>query len=424
MSSSIIKQRIASVRRAIIQRSVPRTPRYTVQPKKSGQPFRRVTIPQLHPAQQAIMAERRRFNVAVCGRRFGKTTMTIAALMPVLERGEPAAFFAPTYRMLSTVWRELRSMLHTAIAEVNVQEKRMLFHNGSVLDFWSLDAFDSVRGRKYACAVIDEAAMVKSLEDAWLQAIRPTLTDYRGSAWFFSTPRGMNYFHMLYEHHYHDSDWMAWQYPTSANPYIDSAEIEAARRELPYLVFQQEYEAQFVELSGTLIRQEMLQRGSAPAGLSLYMGVDLAIATKTTSDYTAYAIVGRDDAGVVYVVAVGRFRAGFHEAMQRIASIADQWNVEAVAVESVQYQAAAVQELVRSTTLNVRAVRPDRDKITRFQRLQARYEQGLVVHCPNVGNEYERELLAFPEGEHDDMVDACVYAFDAAARGEARITLL
>jgi len=36
--------------------------------------------------------------------------------------------------------------------------------------------------------VVDEAAMIPALKEAWQQAIRPTLTDLQGSACFLSTP--------------------------------------------------------------------------------------------------------------------------------------------------------------------------------------------------------------------------------------------
>ena len=42
--------------------------------------------------------------------------------------------------------------------------------------------------------------------------------------------------------------------PTSANPYIQPSEIEAARRQLPEPVFQQEYEACFLEDGGAVLR--------------------------------------------------------------------------------------------------------------------------------------------------------------------------
>ena len=63
---------------------------------------------------------------------------------------------------------------------------------GGVIEMWSLDSPDSGRGRAYGAVVIDEAAMIPNLEQAW-QAIRPMLTDLQGEAYFLSTPKGMNY---------------------------------------------------------------------------------------------------------------------------------------------------------------------------------------------------------------------------------------
>ncbi len=101
--------------------------------------------------------------------------------------------------------------------------------------------------------------------------------------------------------------------------------------------------------------------------------------------------------------------------------MADRWHPTAIGVEVVQYQAAVVQELLRTTTLPVREVRPDRDKVTRFQPLEARYEQGLVRHTPDLDPAFERELLGFPVGEHDDQVDAlsCAWTVLGAARSYA-----
>jgi predicted phage terminase large subunit-like protein len=57
---------------------------------------------------------------------------------------------------------------------------------------------------------------------------------------------------------------------------------------------------------------------------------------------------------------------------------------------------------------------PDRDKVTRARTLAARYESGTVFHlrgAPGL-DAYEREAVAFPNGEHDDLVDAAVYGAD------------
>jgi predicted phage terminase large subunit-like protein len=262
--------------------------------------------------------------------------------------------------------------------------------------------------------------MVPDLEEAWTMAIRPTLSDYRGDAWFFSTPKGRNYFHHLSERAKTDEVWTYWQMPTSANPFIAFDEIEAARTELPSTVFAQEYLAEFIDVQGALIKREMItymDAGHVPSGLKIGMGVDLAISKSETADYSAIAVIGYDkDSGRRYVLDIWRGKEGFHEIVQMIVSMAAKWNPQRINIEAVQYQVAVVQELLRKTSLPVRAVKPERDKVTRFQGLHARYEQLLVSHVRGLVPDFERELLSFPEGDHDDMVDALVYAELAAVK--------
>ena len=61
----------------------------------------------------------------------------------------------------------------------------------------------------------------------------------------------------------------------------------------------------------------------------------------------------------------------------------------------------------------MRGVRPDKDKVTRFMPLAARYESGVICHARGLSPAFEDELLAFPVGEHDDQVDALSYAYFA-----------
>ena len=82
-----------------------------------------------------------------------------------------------------------------------------------------------------------------------------------------------------------------------------------------------------------------------------------------------------------------------------------------IGIEQVQYQAAVIQELLRRTKLPIRGIKPDRDKVTRFAPLEARYEQGQVMHCEGLPSYFQDELLSFPVGRHDDVVDALGYAW-------------
>ena len=358
----------------------------------------------------------RRFSVACCGRRFGKTQFGIEQL--VFEPGgaldgKPVAWFAPSYKLLLDVWKEVAATCEPVIDGSNRSEMRIRFLGGGTIDFWTLLDASAGRGRKYARVVIDEAAHARNLKDVWEQAISPTLADYRGEAWFISTPNGMNFFHELYLRGADgaETDWASFTMPTSVNPYIAPDEIERQRQYLPELVFRQEYLAEFVDLAGNIVRTEWIRSGEPPAGLRLAMGVDLAISLRDSADYTACVVMGRDSSGTVWVMDADRVRATFNEVLQFIRRKAEQWRPYQIAIEDVQYQSAVVQELLRTTTLPVRGVRPDRDKLSRFLPLAARYEQGLVRHASGLPPLFEREVCAFPSGEHDDLVDAAAYAF-------------
>jgi len=166
------------------------------------------------------------------------------------------------------------------------------------------------------------------------------------------------------------------------------------------------------------VRREWIRYGEPPSRekLRVYQGVDLAISTRQGGDYTAIATVGRDDEGRIWVLDVVRHQGPFYTVLQLIRQQAERWQPERIAVEAVQYQIAVVQELMRTTTLPVFPVKPDKDKVTRFLPLSARYQQGLVWHAFNLSREFEAELLEFPTGRHDDQVDALVYAFESMSR--------
>lgn len=215
-----------------------------------------LTLPKPHSGQQPIWTSRARFRVAANGRRFGKTTLDTIFLAETMLDGQPAAYYAPSYPQLAFVWRDIKSLLATVIKDKSETQHRIELLTGGSLDMWSLESDRPGVGRKYKRVVIDEAGMCPNLEEAWTEAIRPTLTDLRGDAVFNGTPKGRNYFWRLFclglDAEY--PDWASWQLPTVANPYIDPSEVEAARQLLPERAFRQEYLADFIEESGGVFR--------------------------------------------------------------------------------------------------------------------------------------------------------------------------
>lgn len=226
----------------------------------------------LHPAQQLIREEARRFNVIAAGRRIGKTYLDSDLLIETAEAGFPAGYFAPTYKFLLEGWRGIKEAAAPLILRQNDSEHRIELTTGGIIEAWSLDSeggsasssvkrYKAGRSRKYKRVCVDEAALIPDLQSVFDYAIAPTLIDLKGDAWFTSTPSGKGAFYRMWLKGQKEGilmdanpDWKSWQMPTSMNPYIDPAEIERARREYPDAVFQQEYLAQFLEDGGAVFR--------------------------------------------------------------------------------------------------------------------------------------------------------------------------
>ncbi len=352
----------------------------------------------------------------MCGRRWGKTRLGVVEALSVALRGGRVWWVAPVYAQSLIAWRLLGPIAKQLPgASLRESEHALRLTNGGSVVFKSADRPDTLRGEGLDFLVVDEADFIE--ESVWTDSLRATLSDRRGRALFTSTPRVEGgWFHRLFlEGQLPGGEVQSWSFPSVSNPYLDPGEIELARRQLPAIVFRREYEAEFVSAAGARIQRAWLRTAAPPHGLDLVLGVDLAISTRDGADWTAAAVLGRDTDGLVYVVDVQRGRFAFDGVLRFVASVAEKWRPRVVAVEAVAYQLAAVQELVRTTAFTVVPVRPDRDKLTRFQPLEARYEQGLVRHAPWLSQEFERELLSFPVGEFDDQVDALSCAWAALA---------
>lgn len=81
------------------------------------------------------------------------------------------------------------------------------------------------------------------------------------------------------------------------------------------------------------------------------------------------------------------------------------------AIEDKTFGTNLIQEMKREG-MTVRAVKVDKDKVTRSLVIAARYESGKVWHREGAHwlTDYEDELLSFPRGKHDDQVDTASMA--------------
>lgn len=388
----------------------------------------KLRIPKPHEAQRRILDGVARFNVVSCGRRFGKSRLSlIRALRPILS-GKPIAYFAPTYKMMTEYWREAELMFASVIAVKNKSEHRLEMLGGGSLQMWSLDSADTVRGRKYALALIDEAAMVSDLEQAWNAVIRPTLTDYEGGADFYSTPKGLNYFHTLYSRGDDSAfaDWQSFHFPTSANPFINPGEIEAARAELPADVFKQEYLAEFIQGEGAVFRNITANLSLARhtpdqhKGHTIVAGVDWG----QVSDFTAISILCETCNAELELDRFNKIDWTFQRA--RLVESLNRWSVKFALIEENSIGSPNLEEL-RKTYANARGFQTTaQSKPPLIQSLALALEREEVkwLDVPVATRELEayeatrnavtnRIQYSAPSGFHDDTVIARCLALEA-----------
>ena len=210
-------------------------------------------ISDLHPAQFKIYKDDTRFRTVSAGRRFGKTWLAVTECLQVAMRGGRAWWIAPTYKMSNVGWRPIRQVCSPLDGvSVNKSERQAVFPGGGLVAVRSADNPDSLRGEGLDFVVMDEAAYI--MPEAWIEAIRPALSDRLGRALFISTPRGRNWFWDIHRKGGAEPDWSSFTYPTSANPFMPKGEIEAARAELPEIIFRQEYLAEFVDSEGMVFQ--------------------------------------------------------------------------------------------------------------------------------------------------------------------------
>jgi len=155
---------------------------------------------------------------------------------------------------------------------------------------------------------------------------------------------------------------------------------------------------------------------SVPEGLPKYAGVDLAISKKEHADETAVVKVATDGERI-YVIDAVSDRLSFRESEALVMGRCDDCTV--VAIESTAYQVAMAEELLRNSRLPIREVHPTKDKVTRAIQLSAHVEAGRVLFDRYRHTELIRQMLDFPRGAHDDLVDALGYAVELALEGNS-----
>jgi hypothetical protein len=121
----------------------------------------RITMPYLHPAQREVFDDLTRFQVLVCGRRWGKTRLAVVKGLAALLAGKRAWWVAPTYSVSGIGWRLLKSVV-SGLQGIEVREADRAVKFGKTGEFWfkTAERPDNLRGEGLDLLLMDEADFI------------------------------------------------------------------------------------------------------------------------------------------------------------------------------------------------------------------------------------------------------------------------
>ena len=392
----------------------------------------------LHDAQMQIFKSDKRFKVASCGRRFGKSYLAAWVLIiKALQSPDKDVFYvAPTFQQAKDIlWSILKDVgqsviksTHENTATITLVNDRKIYLNGS-------DRPDTLRGVGLAYVVMDEYASMKP--EVWELILRPTVADVKGGALFIGTPAGKNHFHKLWleaQLPENEEDWESYQFVSTDNPFLDPAEIEAAQKSMSTQAFRQEFEATFESFSGGVFQEEWVkyeedeefdEETSSKVG-HYVVSVDPAGFEKADKgrglkssklDETAISVVKIvGDEWLVKDIHHGRWN--IKETAEKIIDVSEDVSATTVGIESGALKNAIMPYIedemrVRGRWINITDVthggKRKQDRIV--WALQGRMEHGKIkFRKANWNHEFISQMLDFPSPlSHDDLLDSLAY---------------
>jgi len=227
------------------------------------------------------------------------------------------------------------------------------------------------------------------------------------------------------------SEWEVIELPAllpSGNPiwpqYWKREALEALRAELPAHKWNAQYQQQPTNAEGAILKREWWRRWESnkpPACEYIIVSADTAFTKNNRSDYTAFTVWGVFDndkdtgSGTPNLILLDAFkdRLEFPELKARAMDVYREWEPDTLMIEGKASGLPLIHEL-RQLGIPVSEFTPTRasgDKIMRANSISDMFASG-IVWAPETkwADEVIEECASFPNGAHDDFVDAVIMA--------------
>lgn len=145
------------------------------------------------------------------------------------------------------------------------------------------------------------------------------------------------------------------------------------------------------------------------------MSVDPAFRLKQTNDNSGLVITKTTDDNSVYILEAEKKKLNPQGLLEEIFRLYDAYKPYKVLIETVSAQIVLIpllQEEMRKRNVyfQIEEVKPSTNetKAARIRSLVPHYANGRIFHAQHL-KDLEQELLEFPRGTHDDVIDALSY---------------
>jgi len=196
-----------------------------------------------------------------------------------------------------------------------------------------------------------------------------------------------------------------------------TAELLKRRDEIGESAFEQEYQSNPMPEDWRKFTPDHIKYyKELPKYITFTTTVDPAATQGERSDYTAIVTVGTDTDGVSYVAEVVQDKLNPSEIIEEIFRVYQRWNPHTIGIEVVGFQKMLkhyfdleckkrnVYPYVRELKLDVSE--KGRNKRFRIEALEPYVKSGRMQFAEHMKEGIVEELLSFPTGKHDDMIDA------------------
>lgn len=189
--------------------------------------------------------------------------------------------------------------------------------------------------------------------------------------------------------------------------------LAQARKTMGSYLFANQYMNEIIPTDAQTFKREWFKYyATVPARHHNFAFIDPAISQADTADFTGVVVVSVDSDNNRFVVFARRYKITPTEIVKLVFDINEQFKPKAIGIEEVAYQKALLYFVAeemkrRNSIVPIVGVKPptDRTKQMKILELVPRFEWGHISLNRGL-NDLENELLSFPRGAHDDLIDA------------------